>query len=100
MNSAAELNPLFEKHGLPAPTIVVQAQNALSMITVAASTDLLTVLPRQWLGSSPVVALLSHIKLDQTLDAPAICAVSRARLPLTPVAQHLYDLFRRAGLNQ
>ena len=100
VNSSAELNPIFEQHGLPAPIVVVQTQSALSMITVAASTDLLTILPRQWLGSAPITALLDHIRLDTTLAAPAICIVNRARLPLTPVAQHLYDLFQRAGLNQ
>ena len=100
VNSAAELSPLFEQQGLPAPTVAVETQSALSMITVAASTDLLTVLPRQWLGSAPVVALLAHIPLDTTLEAPAICVVTRARLPLTPVAQGLFDLFRRAGLNE
>ncbi len=100
MISAAELNPLFERHGLPAPTIVVQTQSALSMITVAASTDLLTMLPRQWLGFEPINTLLTHIRLNEVLSAPTICTVSRARLPLTPVAQHLQDLFQRAGRNE
>ena len=100
VNSPAELYPIFERHGLPAPTIAVQAHSALSMITVAASTDLLTIVPRQWLQSEQITALLTQIQLKETFDALAICAVSRARLPLTPAAQHLYDLFRRAGLNQ
>ena len=100
VNSAAEITPLFAQHGLPAPTVAIQTQSALSMITVAASTDLLTVLPRQWLGSAPILALLDHIRLDTVLESPAICVVNRARRPLTPVAQHLYDLFCRAGLNQ
>lgn len=100
VNSAAELNPLFETHGLPTPTIAVQTQSALSMITVAAFTDLLTMLPRQWLDFEQITTLLSHIRLDETLAAPTICMVNRVRLPLTPVAQHLHDLFRRAGLNQ
>ncbi|WP_174285024.1 LysR substrate-binding domain-containing protein [Sphingomonas bacterium] len=100
MISAAELNPLFERRGLPAPTIVVQTQSALSMITVAASTDLLAMLPRQWLGLEPIKTLLTHIPLDEVLPAPTICTVSRARLPLTPVAQHLHDLFQRAGRNE
>ncbi len=100
VNSAAELNPLFERHGLPSPVIAVQTQSALSMITVAASTDLLTILPRQWLAYRQITALLTHIGLDETLAAPAICVVNRAGLPLTPIAQHLQDLFRRSGLNQ
>ncbi|WP_375398119.1 LysR substrate-binding domain-containing protein [uncultured Sphingomonas sp.] len=99
-NSEAELNPIFEQRGLPAPVIAVQAQSALSMITVAATTDMLAILPRQWLGFAHATRLLTHIRLDEDLQAPAICIVNRSKLPLTPVAQHLCDLFRRAALNQ
>lgn len=98
-SSEAELNPIFEQHGLPPPTIAVQTQSALSMITVAASTDMLAILPRQWLNFAKTTRLLAHIQLDEVLQAPAICIVSRSKLPLTPVAQHLCDLFRRAALN-
>lgn len=98
--SEAELNPLFERHGLPAPTIAVQTESALSMITVAASTDLLAILPQQWLAFAHRSGLLTAIRLDEALEAPAICIVNRATLPLTPAAEHLCDLFRRAALNQ
>ncbi len=99
MNSEAELSPLFERHGLPKPVITVQAQSALSMITVAAASDVLAMLPQQWLGFVRNSRLLTQIKVREELAAPAICVVSRARLPLTPVAQHLCDLFRRSALN-
>ena len=100
MDSEAELSPLFQRHGLPKPVTAVQAQSALSMITVAASSDVLAMLPQQWLGFVRSSRLLMHIKVREELAAPAICVVRRARLPLTPVAQHLCDLFRRAALNQ
>lgn len=100
MNSAAELSPLFERHGLPAPMIAVQAQSALSMITVAATSDALAMLPQQWLRFARTSRLLVHIKVREELVAPTICMVSRSRFPLTPIAQHLGDLFRRAALNQ
>ncbi|WP_375428951.1 LysR substrate-binding domain-containing protein [uncultured Sphingomonas sp.] len=99
-NSEAELFPLFEKRGLPNPVIAVQAQSALSMITVAASSDILTMLPRQWLDFARAGRLLVQIPLREELAAPAICVVIRANLPLTPVAEHLCDLFRRSALNQ
>lgn len=98
--SEAELNPLFERHGLPAPVIAVQTESALSMITVAASTDLLAMLPQQWLGFVNATRLLTRIRLDTPLAAPAICIVHRSRLPLTPAAEQLCDLFRRAALNR
>ena len=100
VNSPSELGPIFERRGLPSPTVVVQTQSTLSMLTSAASTDLLALVPRQWLESRHIRAQLDHIKLDETLSALSVCIVSRARLPLTPVAQHLFDLFRRSGLNE
>lgn len=100
MDSEAELSPLFQRYGLPKPVTAVQAQSALSMITVAAASDVLAMLPQQWLGFVRNSRLLVQIKVNEELAAPAICVVSRSRLPLTPVAQHLCDLFRRSALNQ
>ncbi len=100
MNSEAELSPLFERHGLGRPTIAIEAQSALSMITVAASSDVLAMLPQQWLRFARTSRLLAHIKVREELVAPTICIVSRSRFPLTPIAQHLGDLFRRSALNQ
>lgn len=100
MDSEAELSPLFLRFGLPKPVTAVQAQSALSMIAVAAASDVLAMLPQQWLDFVRSSRLLTQIKVKEELAAPAICVVSRSRLPLTPVAQHLCDLFRRSALNQ
>lgn len=98
--STAELLPVFERHGLAAPTIAVQAHSALTMISVAASSDLLVMLPRLWLTFVESAGLLQHIAIEEELDAAPICMVRRSHLPLTPVAERLCDLFRRAALNQ
>ena len=95
-----DLRPIFEERGLPAPIIAVRTQTALSTITVAASSDLVTILPRQWLGFARRTRLLEPIDVAETLTAPDICIISRATLPLTPAAQHLSDLFHRAAMNQ
>jgi LysR family transcriptional regulator, regulator of abg operon len=100
MDAEAELSPLFERYGLPKPHTVVEAHSALSMITVAASSDLLAMLPQQWLRFVAISRLLVHIDIAEELAAPTICVVSRSRLPLTPVAQYLCDLFCRSALNQ
>lgn len=96
----AELDPLFERHGLPAPKIRLRAHSALTMIVAAASSDLLTMLPKQWCEFPWTHALLDLINVKETLHAPAIQVVRRARLPLTPAAEFLCDLMRRAGLQQ
>ena len=95
-----DLRPIFEDRGLPAPTVAVRTQTVLSTITVAASSDLITILPQQWLNFAEVTGLLAPIAISERLAAPPICIVSRATLPLTPAAQHLSDLFRRAAMNR
>lgn len=95
----AELRPVFEEAGMPMPNIAVHARSGLTMIAVAASTDLLALVPRQWLDFAGRTGLLEHIAIREQLRAPALRIIHRARLPLTPIAQHLCDLFRRAALN-
>lgn len=96
----AELRPVFEAHNLPCPPVAVLAHSALTMITVTASTNLLALMPQQWLGVLKHGGMLEHIAIKERLRAPSLRIIQRAGLPLTPVAQHLCDLFRRAALNQ
>ena len=96
-NSEAELFPVFEAQGLPHPVIAVRAQTALSMISVASSSDLMALLPQQWLVFAMRSRLLSHVAISEQIAAPPICIVHRGNLPLTPVAERLCDLFRRAA---
>jgi len=98
ISSNAELEPLFERFGLERPTIAVQAHTALSIIAVAAYSDFLAMLPQQWLGFVNSTNLLQRIAVREDLPAPTMFMVRRARLPLTPVAEYLCDLFRRAAV--
>ncbi|HLG89164.1 MAG TPA: LysR substrate-binding domain-containing protein [Alphaproteobacteria bacterium] len=98
-NKEAELNPVFDKYGLPPPKIAVQAHSALTVITVAASSDLLAMLPQQCLRSPHAIGRLEQIAVREQLTAPSIFMVTRSLLPLTPVAEHLSDLLRRAALH-
>jgi LysR family transcriptional regulator of abg operon len=94
-----ELTPIFTQHGLPPPRTVIQAQTGLSMIMAVAYSDHLAMLPRQWLDFAAANQLVQSFKLKEEIAAPSIYIVKRARLPLTPVAEHLSDLFRRAALH-
>jgi LysR family transcriptional regulator, regulator of abg operon len=97
VSSEAELGPLFARVNLPPPTIAARTQTALSMIVLSAYSDYLAMLPAQWLDFVKSGKLLHHLDVREELVAPSICVVRRARLPLTPVAEHLCDLFRRAA---
>ncbi len=92
-----ELTPLFEQHGLPAPRIAMQAHSALTSIVAVAFSDLLAVLPVQWSQFSVTRDALQKIEVSEELNAPPMCIVRRAGLPLTPAAEYLCDLFRRAA---
>ena len=96
-SSDAELHPLFERHGLPQPKVEIHATSALAMIMAAASSDALVMLPEQWSDNPIARELLQSLKLREVLPAAPICIVRRARLPLTPAAEYLSDMLRRAG---
>ncbi len=95
----AELDPVFDSFGLPRPRIVINAETAIGMMMVAAYSDLLAMLPQQWAEVAKSTGLIKQIAVKELILAPTICFVRRARLPLTPAAEHLGDLFRRAASN-
>jgi LysR family transcriptional regulator of abg operon len=97
LNTGAELGPVFESHGLPLPRIEMQAPSALTMFIAAANSDLLMMLPEQWLTFPAMRELLQRFTIKEPLPAPAIGIVWRARLPLTPAAEFLCDMLRRAS---
>lgn len=96
-NMDAELGPVFKTHGMPSPVIKLHAQSSLTMTLAVAHSDLLAMVPQQWLHFPTTRAYLEQVPLREALPAPSIHAVRRRRLPLTPAAQHFYDLLLRAG---
>ena len=88
---------IFKLHGLPPPVIEIETQSALSTIIIAAKSDLLTMLPRMCLRYPGVDKLLKRIEVEK-VEAPTICITRRSALPLTPAAEFLSDLVRRAAL--
>ena len=92
-----ELERILASQGLPAPVVLVEAPSALSTIMVAASSDLLAMLPRQWADHPMTRNMLTRIELAERLDAPGMVLVRRASLPLTPAADFMADLLRRAA---
>lgn len=86
----------LEQFGLPSPQIVVQSKSALITMLTVANTDLLTVVPQQWLDF-PVTANLIHALDLPPFDSAPICILRRPDMPLTPMAEYLCDMMRRAG---
>lgn len=98
-DSGAELEPLFERHGLPKPIVEMHLAAGLALAPAVANTDLLIMVPEQWLNLPLAAEQLMAFDLAEPLPAAPICLVTRARLPLTPAAQAFADLFARAGLH-
>lgn len=97
-NADEEMGELFREHGLPAPRLAMQSQSALTLIVTLLSTDLLAMVPVQWMDFAPTAKVLQAIPVREVLPAPRIVLVRRAGLPLTPAATVLVDLLRRAVL--
>lgn len=97
-NADEEMGELFRQHGLPSPRLAMQSQSALTLIVTLLSTDLLAMVPVQWMEFAPTAGILQAIPVREVLPAPRIVLIRRAGLPLTPAATVLVDLLRRAAL--
>lgn len=95
----ADFERMFEDAGLPQPEIVMHSKSALMTLLGVAHSNLLTVLPTQWLDYSATSAGVQAFALDETFHAAPVCIVRRGDLPLTPLAERLCDLTRKAGHN-
>jgi LysR family transcriptional regulator, regulator of abg operon len=98
-STEAEFEEVFTSLNLPAPRIVVHSRSALQIVLAVASSDLLTVGPRQWTEFPMFADRLQPLALANPLAAVPVCLVSRNSVPLTPMAEHLSDLFRRAAVD-
>jgi DNA-binding transcriptional LysR family regulator len=90
-----EFSELFSRFDLPAPKLALRSQSALTLMTSLAASDLLAMVPIQWIQSPWVGDQLARIPIRETLRAPSIVTIRRAGLPLTPAAEYLLDLMRR-----
>ena len=96
-DAGAELLAPFAEKGLAVPIPVFQCQSALSILGVLLNSDMLAMVPRQWLQFPPLHGVLQPILLSETFPAPPIMLVHRAGLVLTPAAECFSDLFKRAA---
>jgi len=97
-DSAAELGPIFQALGLPSPVIEMTLPSGPATTQAVVNSDLLVMVPEQWLGVSLASDTLMALPIMEPLPAPPICMVTRVLMPLTPAAQHFADLLQRASL--
>lgn len=92
---ATDHDRFFLSQGLAVPTRVVQCDNSTAMMSLLASTDMLAILPRQWMEADLSRGVYAEIALDGALPEVEIVLVSRRGLPLTPTADAMLTLLRR-----
>lgn len=92
-----EVNAAFEAAGLPTPHIAMQASSGMSVTTIVATSDLLAPLPQQYLEVIEATDRLVRIPVRDLPNAPRVCAIRRANMPLTPAADYVNDLVLRAA---
>ncbi len=89
----------FPQHELPKAKIVIHAKSALIAILAVANSDLLASMPQQWLENPAIAGQIEALPDIQPLAAPPICMARRSDLPLTPMAENLYDIMQKVGKN-
>lgn len=95
----SDLEVVFQQRGLPPPEVVVESSSMdITLITVA-NTDLLTLVPDQVFGLMRTEGFCAPLENIAPLQADPICMVRRNGLPLTPLAEKLSDLMRKAASN-
>lgn len=94
-NAEEDLARLMATHGLPSPDIMLRAHSGLSVMVALAQTELLAMLPRQWLDCAQTRDQLATIPVREALQAPDIVLVHRPDLPLSPPAEFLCDVLLR-----
>ncbi len=93
-----DFEEMFARAGLPRPNIVLNAPSALAHMLAVVNSDLLTVVPRQWIDLPLLAGVLEPLPLPPLSAAP-IAIVRRKDMPLTPIAEYLCDMMRRVGVH-
>ena len=92
-----EFEEQFTVLGLPSPRVTTVAESMLALLALLCSSDALAFLPQQWADTPMFKSLLAPIPVREPLTGPDIVQLSRAGLPLTPAAEALSVLLRRAS---
>ena len=93
-----ELGAIFGHHGLSPPRVALRSQSALTLMTCLINSELMAMVPVQWIESALVRGLLTTVPVQEELAAPPVVLIKRADLVLTPAARFFLDLLLRTEL--
>lgn len=98
-SAESDLEEMFTARGLPLPKVAVRSSSMLSILLTVANTNLLTFLPDQMFQLMPIAQFCAPLENIPPQPSDPICLVHRLGLPLTPLAERLSDLIRKAAHN-
>jgi LysR family transcriptional regulator, regulator of abg operon len=76
----------------------MHSRSSLATLVAVMTSDLLTILPRQWLEFGLTAQGLDTFNVIGPMVAAPVCIVRRSDLTLTPMAECLSDPTDRGGL--
>lgn len=90
-----EFDEIFRSQKLPQPKAQTRCESLIALLALLAGSDAMAFLPHQWSSAPLTRALLTEIKIAESIPGPSTCLVRRIGLPLTPAADALATVFRR-----
>lgn len=94
----ALMNQHFVDHGVPPPRVLLTCESFSAVLDILPSTDLVAALPRSCLTHPLVRARMVGLALDGGGSHTMVGLVTRAGVPLTPLAASLAKAFRQIGM--
>ena len=98
-SAEVDFDLLFEEQRLDRPKIALHARSAMVTLLAVINSNLLTILPEQWLDFPLIAHAVEALPIEGALAGMPICIVRRRDMPLTPLADQFSNLMRRAALN-
>ncbi len=98
-SSESDFDAVLERAGLPRPRNVIHSGSMLITILTVANTDLLTMLPQHLFRFPRFLDLIQTFDNIEPIPMAPICIVWRQGLCMTPIAERLCDLMRKAARN-
>ena len=98
-STGSDFDLFFREQDCPPPRVALHARSALVTLVAVANSDLLSILPAQWIDFPLIANLIAPLPVEERLPSVPICIVRRRDLPLTPLAEAFCDLMRRAAAN-
>lgn len=93
-----EFEEVFTDNGLTPPVALTQSDSMIGVASLLSTTDMLAVLPRQWVDSPVLRHVIATIPIPERFPGPDIVRITRANLPLTPAAEALSTLMEREAV--